>query len=581
VWGCASTGVPTGGPKDVKPPVVSTSNPKANALNFKGKEVVIEFDEIIQLKDVFQKFVISPPVNKRPVISARGRELVIRFEEDLQPNTTYTLDFADAVVDNNEGNILQDFRFSFSTGTVVDSLMVSGFLFDAANLAPVADAIIMVHSNLADSAFKKQVPVRLAKTNKDGAFSVQNVAPGEYRVYALEDANRNYLYDQPGERIAWYPQMVVPSIGEHQRLDSIAPDSFVIVNYRAFLPDSLKLFMFQEDNAAQYLKDNKRTSRNKLEFVFNKPNIDSVEFTLRNQPDRKDWFIYEGSYLQDSITLWLTDSTLIKSDSLFISLRYNSLDSLKQPISKKDSLNAFYFQKTDGQFRKSRKAIVVEKPTLKPKSLNSKLELLGDFDIEFNTPVFNYNMDAIRLYQKVDTILIPLDFSIRRDSIRIRRLVVDYPWEPGLEYKFVADSAAFIDIYGLASDSIGQAFSIKTIENYGVIFVDVTNVQKQYLIQILNQKDKLVRQASLPANGKRGFQFLKPGDYFLRLIEDNNGNGIWDAGNFDQGTQPENIIYFPDLVNVRANWERMIKWDAALFDIHDFVKRNRKKAEKN
>lgn len=581
VWGCASTGVPTGGPKDVTPPFVKGSNPKANTLNFKGKEVVIEFDEIIQLKEIFQKFVISPPVNKRPVITARGKELVIRFEEDLQANTTYTLDFADAIVDNNEGNILQNFRFSFSTGMVVDSLMISGFLFDAENLAPVADAIVMVHSNLADSALKTQVPIRLAKTNKEGAFSIQNVAHGQYRVYALEDANRNYLYDQPGERIAWNPLLIEPTIMNKERLDSIAPDSFQVVNYKAFLPDSLKLFMFKEDNESQYLKDSKRPSRNKIDFIFNKPNVEKVQFNLRNNdPKREDWFIFERSLLQDSLTLWLTDSTLINSDSLFVSIQYAALDSLKQPFYKRDSLNAFFFEKGTGQTRQSRRDKPQVIPTLKPANLMRSLELLGEFDIVFPTPVYNYNLEGIRLYQKVDTTLMPIEFSLVRDSMRIRRFVLNYPWEPGVQYEFVADSAAFTDVYGLASESITHAFNVKSVDSYGVIFAEVLNPQKKWIIQILNQQNKLVRQAVLPSNGKIGFQYLKPGDYFIGLIEDSDENEMWSIGDFEKGIQPERIMYFPELVNVRANWERLVKWDPVLFDIHDFVKRNRSKSNK-
>lgn len=576
-WGCASTGYPTGGAKDVDPPVVLHSDPPANSLNFKGKEIVISYNEIIQVKDIFQKLVVSPPVNKRPVVTARGRELVIRFEEDLQPNTTYTLDFADAISDNNEGNVLQDFRFSFSTGMVVDSLSVSGFLFDATNLAPVAGALIMIHKNQADSAFKTQVPVRLAKTNQDGGFSVQNVAPGEYRLYALEDANRNYIYDQPGERIAWHSDLVIPSIEYRQRVDSIGPDSSMVVNYRAFLPDSLQVFLFQEDNAPQYLKDNKRPSRNRIDFVFNRPNKIPVDFSLAREPSAKNWFIHERSLEQDSITVWLTDSLHIKSDSLFMSLRYQVLDSLKQPVFKTDTLNAFFFQRGGEESRPRRRDQPKEIPTLKPVSLKRTLEILSDFDFVFPTPVNQYDLSKIQLFQMVDTVQVPVEFALIRDSVRLRRFIVDYPWEPGGKYEFLADSAAFTDIYGLTSSTIKQSFGVKTIDSYGIIYVDIANPQPNWIIQVLNQQEKLVRQSKIPRNGKIGFQFLRPGDYFLRIFEDTNGNGIWDTGDFDKGQQPERLMYFPESVNIRANWDRIVPWNPAAFDIHDFVKRNRKK----
>lgn len=576
-WGCASTGYPTGGKKDVDPPVVLRSDPPANSLNFKGSEVVISFNEIIQVKDIFQKLVVSPPVNKRPVVTARGRELVIRFEEDLQPNTTYTLDFADAISDNNEGNVLQDFRFSFSTGMVVDSLSVSGFLFDATNLTPVAGALVMIHKNQADSAFKTQVPVRLAKTNQDGGFSVQNVAPGEYRLYALEDANRNYIYDQPGERIAWHSDLVVPAIEQRQRLDSIGPDSVSVINYRAFLPDSLQVFLFQEDNAPQYLKDNKRPSRNRIDFVFNRPNNTQVDFSLVREPSAKNWFIYEQSFEHDSITVWLTDSVHIKSDSLFMLVRYEVLDSLKRNVFKTDTLNAFFFQMGGGESRQRRRDQPKEIPTLKPVSLKRTLEILSEFDFVFPTPVNQYDLSKIQLNQVVDTVLVPVEFTLIRDPVRLRRFIIDYPWEPGGKYEFLADSAAFTDIYGMVSGTIKQSFSVKTIDSYGIIYVDIANPQPNWIIQVLNQQEKLVRQSKIPRNGKIGFQFLRPGDYFLRIFVDVNGNEIWDTGDFDKGQQPERLMYFPESVNIRANWDRIVPWNPAAFDIHDFVKRNRKK----
>jgi hypothetical protein len=198
--GCASTGYPGGGPRDEDPPFMVGSTPSENALGFKGDEIRIEFNELVQVKDIFQKLMVSPPVNEQPQVTARGRDLLVKFTEELQPNTTYTLDFADAISDNNEGNVLQDFRFSFSTGEIIDSLQISGFLFDAENLAPVANALVMVHKNHADSAFIKQVPIRVTKSNTEGRFTISNLAPGEYRIFALEDANRNFRYDQPGEK---------------------------------------------------------------------------------------------------------------------------------------------------------------------------------------------------------------------------------------------------------------------------------------------------------------------------------------------------------------------------------------------
>jgi len=198
---CANQGFPTGGPKDEDPPFIKESTPEPNALNYSEKTIEIEFNELIQLKNANQKLVVSPPMNKKPTISTRGKVLEILFEEDLQPNVTYTLDFADGIADNNEGNIIPSFRFSFSTGETVDSLQVSGHLFESDDLSPADGILVMLYNNLADSAFETLVPVRMAKTNEKGYFSIQNVHPGRYRVYALDDKNNSYKHTQPGDRI--------------------------------------------------------------------------------------------------------------------------------------------------------------------------------------------------------------------------------------------------------------------------------------------------------------------------------------------------------------------------------------------
>ena len=187
---CASTGYPTGGPKDEAPPKMVRSIPAENSLSFLGDEIVIYFNELIKVTDIFQKLMVSPPVNEQPKVTTNGKRLIIKFQEDLQQNTTYNLGFADAISDNNEGNVLENFSFSFSTGEVIDSLKISGFLFDAANLSPVSGALVMVHSNSADSAFRKQVPLRVTKTDSQGRFSIQNLSPMSYRLFALEDADR-------------------------------------------------------------------------------------------------------------------------------------------------------------------------------------------------------------------------------------------------------------------------------------------------------------------------------------------------------------------------------------------------------
>ena len=579
--GCASTGYPSGGPKDEAPPVVIRSTPPINALNFKGKEIVVSFDEIIVLKDVSQKLVVSPPVNKQPAVTTRGRDLVVKFDEDLQLNMTYTLDFSDAISDNNENNILQNFRFSFSTGTDIDSLSMSGHLFDATNLTPVAGAFVMVYKNLSDTAFRTQVPMRLAKTDQNGAFSVQNLAEGEYKIYALEDGNRNYFYDQPGERIAWLSQLIEPSIGYRERVDSIAPDSVHIHEYRVFLPDSLQLFMFKEDNDIQYLKDRKRPVRNKIDFIFNRALDKPLTINPIKSEVKNDWFVYENSIFNDSITLWITDSTLIKGDSLFVEIGYMVRDSLNQLVLKNDTLNMYFFDTgTTSQRQRQRgndepKETIL--PALQPQSMKRTLEILGELDIMFPTPIADYDISAMRLYHLVDTIQTPVEFKLEQDSLRLRRYLIQHQWKPGEKYLFKADSAAFTDVYGIKTDSIHNPFNVKTVESYGIMLVSIVNPQSNWLLQLLDRQDKPVRQAYVSPNGKNAFQYLPPGEYFLRIVEDVNMNGKWDTGDLSNEIQPERIMYYPVSQTIRANWDVHLDedWNPLEFDIYDFINRHR------
>ncbi len=576
---CASTGYPTGGPRDETPPVMIRSTPPADALSFLGDEIRIEFNEIIQLSDIFQKLMVSPPVNEAPVVTARGNTMIVRFQEDLQPNATYTLDFADAVRDNNEGNVLENFTFSFSTGDYIDSLAISGNLYDATNLAPVANALVMVHSNLADSAFLKQVPIRVTRTNSAGRFSIQNLAPGEYRLFALEDANRNYKYDQPGERIAWRTELVSPYVGFHERVDSVSSDSAVVVQEQAFLPDSLQLFLFKEDNVRQYMVDNKRPSRNRVDFAFSRPLLHPLEVNLVNKA-HGNWFVYEHTMQHDSVTLWLKDSLLIKGDSLMMQLRYPVLDSLKEVSWQTDTLNAYFFDTQEVQSRSRRRdaeEAVVVVPNLRVDGLKGSLEILEQMALVFPTPLAFVNKEAIRLYQMVDTIPESIDFDLVRDSMRIRRYAFDFDRVAGGNYIVEMDSAAFTDIYGLVNAPVKQRVAVKTEDSYGIFYLNINEPQKNWLVQVLDSQEKIVRRASVPSNGKIGFRYLKPGKYFARIVEDVNGNGEWDTGNFEKGLQPERLYYYPEEINIRANWDHIVPWDPHAFSIDEFVRRMRLK----
>lgn len=573
LWYCANPGTPTGGPKDEKPPVLVASTPEENARNFKGNSIELEFDELIQLKDANQKFVVSPPLNKRPIIDPRGKRIRVTFEEELQPATTYTLDFADAISDNNEGNILENFRFSFSTGESTDSMVIAGNLFDAIDLSPADGILVFLHKNLEDSAFVKLVPNRIAKTDAQGRFSIQNVAPGEYRLYALDDLNRNYKFDQRGEQIAFLKKVVVPSFEYRMVNDSVAPDSVVAREQLFYLPDSLQMHLFREKPVDQYLKTEERKQANKLSFIFNLPLSRNARFTFPGRTQNDQPFVVERSLQNDTVTLWLTDSLMYKQDSLKIAVNYPALDSLLNPIERIDTLDMWHF--TVEQKKRRKKDEKEEVPALKI-NMPSTIDLYAPLNIILPTPAKYADQAGLRLFLKSDTLQSNLTFSFEQDTLNVRRYKLQHNWQPGEEYVLAMDSASFIDFYGVANKPISQNFSIRKLDSYGTLYINVANPQPNYLLQIMGRDEKVLRQSYVPASGKIAFRYIKVGEYMLKIVDDTNRNGIWNTGDYATQLLPEEVFYYPEKVNVRANWDIKIEMDRALFDVYEFSKKFRK-----
>lgn len=587
LFGCANPGTPQGGPKDETPPVVKKSNPAPNSLNFKGEKITITFDELIQVKDINKNLVVSPPMNKIPSVVARGDELFIQFEDTLQDNTTYTLDFAEAVVDNNEGNVYPNFTFSFSTGEVVDSLEVSGHLWNAENFKPVEGALVTLYSNFADSAFQTLVPIRLAKTDKDGAFTIKNVRPGKYRIYALEDMNKNYKFDQSGENIGWSDSIIVPSFEYKQFEDSVGQDSVQIVERLVYTPDSLELFMYTPDFYNQYLVTDERTEKARLTLFFNEP-LDSFKIEPVDEEYEEDWSIFEWSYTHDSLFVWIKDSAIFNRDSLTYAIQYAVLDTMEQMIVKKDTLS-FYFFETDKEEKKKKPKKNKNKeeeeeelpkiPTTKFNKFPRKINLFDYLTFELKTIPVKFDPSGIKLYEVIDTIFNEIDFSLTQDSLNYRKFTIDRRWEPGGSYELRIDSATFVDIYGYVNDPISNKFSVLETSAYSTLYVNIENPKETYLLQVLGNKEKVVRQVNIPKEGKRKISFLKPGTYMLKMVIDTNDNGQWDSGDYETKRQPEGLYYYPEKITLRADWDHEVTWEPEGFNIFDFVKKFRTDSE--
>ncbi len=577
IYSCANIGVPSGGPSDEDPPVVKKSVPVNGAMNFKKEEVIIEFDEIIVLDEVSQKLVVSPPMRTKPKVQSRSNKLFIGFEEELQDNTTYTLDFSNSIKDNNEGNPIPSFVFSFSTGSVVDSFAIMGHLWDSFDLSPIKSALVMAHKNLNDTAFVKDVPVRIGKTDEEGHFAIHNLSPGKYRIYAIKDANSNYMYDQPGEDIAWLDTIVSPAMSYVAMPDTLENDSVVFHDELVYTPNDIKLFMFEEESIQQYFMGEERADSNIVSFMFK---LAAEQFSIKplNIDFNEDWAVYEPSVNNDTIKVWLTDSLMYSKDTLDFAISYLGLDTLKQPVLVNDTLKMYYFKMPKKQSRRSKKKEGPEpEKTLQMAQAPAAVDVNKSFNFVMPTPVKRIDKNKLALYEFVDTLMHKVDFSFRQDTLLKRKYSIEPKrWTPGGKYLFVADSAAIEDVYGLECDSIGKQFSVKALDSYGTLLIKLINPQENWLVQLLGSKDQVIDQKHVPASGKFGFQYIKPGKYTLKLILDNNKNGKWDTGEYASKRQPEQVFFYPDYVEVKANWQIAVPWDLEEFDIYDFVSKNRK-----
>jgi len=569
LYSCASMGRPEGGPIDETPPRFLTSTPLAGALNNTHSKIILRFDEIIKLEKSAEKVVVSPPQIQQPEIKASGRKIEVNLLDSLKMNTTYTVDFADAIVDNNEGNPMGQFTFTLSTGAQIDTMEVSGVVLDASNLEPIKGVLVGLHTNLSDTAFTKLPFDRVARTDSKGHFSIRGVAPGKYRIYALMDADQNFAYTQKSEILAFNDSLVIPRLEERTRMDtawvdSVSYDTIVEKKYTYYLPDNVVLRAFKEPLTSQYLVKSERLIPQKFTFYFAAPS-DTLPVLKGLNFDEKEAFLIEKSGRNDTIHYWVKDSALYKKDTLSMSLSYLYTDTLNQLVPRVDTLNLVSKLKTAPKEEvKKKKKKGEDKPIVQFLSVNvhapSSMDVYDIISLSFDEPVATYDTSAIHLRQKVDTIWKDIPFAFERDSANLKQYNLYYDWEPKVEYEFSVDSTAFHGLYGLFTDKIKQNFKVRGEEEYAQISYEVTGADSLAFVELLDSQDKVLRRRMLD-KGRADFYFLNPGKYAARLINDRNGNGKWDPGNYEKGLQPEEVYYYPNILEPKANFELTQSWN--------------------
>lgn len=585
-YACASTGMPDGGPYDETPPKFIRATPEPNATNNKRKKVSIEFDEFIKLDKASEKVIVSPPQNEAPEVKVSGKRVLVEFFDSLKANTTYTIDFGDAIVDNNEDNPLGNFAYSFSTGESIDTLEISGTVLNAADLEPVKGIQVGIHKNLNDTAFSKLPFDRISRTDSRGHFNVKGIAPGTYRVYALMDGNQNYRFDSKTEAIAFLDSLVVPSMEGAVRedtvwneVDTLAYDTIYKVSYTRFLPDNLVLRSFKEENPLQYLIKSERAQLNRFALYFSAkadtlPTLKGLDF------DEKDAFVIESNQRKDSLLYWIKDTTLCERDTLTLQLTYLATDTLGQLVPKTDTLRMV--NKINKERRlamaedarkkeeKERKKRVRKGDTLRveTKFLNMNVEAPSAFDLNrnislrFEEPVAHIDTAAIHMAVKVDSLWEDIPFIFQADSNLPRQYQILADWQPGKEYRMQIDSLAIQGLYGLYTNKVENTLKVKTLEDYGTLYLNIVGAGPHAIVQLLSNNDAVVRQQPVTSQNTCDFYFLQPNTkYYIRLFNDDNQNGVWDTGNYEAKRQPEEVFYFPKVWEMKANFEFEETWD--------------------
>ncbi len=598
--GCARMGQPDGGWYDETPPRVVGATPADMATGVDSRHIAIYFDEFIKIDNPTEKVVVSPPQLEAPEIKGAGKRIIVQLNDSLQPNTTYTIDFSDAITDNNEDNPLGNFTYSFSTGNVIDTMEVAGYVLEAENLEPVKGILVGLYDNLNDTAFTTTPMIRVARTDPSGHFVVKGVAPGQYHIYALQDADGNYMFSQKSEKIAFTSDVIIPSSKPDVRQDTLWRDSLHIeniiqTNYTHFLPDDIVLRAFTETQTERYLVKNERKDADHFTLFFSAGHEQTPTFRGLNF-DEHDAFLLEASERRDTLTYWLRDTLLVNQDTLEVEVKYMATDTTgvlaaktdtlsilsKNPLAKRLKQQQKEFDTWQKKQEKAKKKGEKFETEMAAKPLDLKLQIASDmnpFDyvgIESATPIARIDTAGIRLYTKNDTlweerpyVLADRTIDADKDIPPAQRIFVLRPdttanlWTLGREYKLEIDSAAFVDIYGKACAATKKGTRVKTADDFSTIIFHIQRDQDvPYVGELIEKSERVQRQLS-SATGDFTFEYVKPGEYYLRVFADANDNGRWDTGEYANNLQAETVYYFPEKIECKARWPYERNWSPA------------------
>lgn len=595
---CASIGNPDGGRFDETPPRVVGSSPADGAVNVSKRKVQILFDEYIKLEKASEKVVISPPQIEPANVRADGKRVKVDFYDSLRANTTYTIDFSDAIEDNNEGNPMGQYTFSFSTGDVIDTMQVSGRVLNAADLEPIKGIMVGLYpadSTWNDTLFRTRPFLRVSRTNGKGRFTIKGVKDGAYRVRALDDKDGDFVFSQKNERVAFDTMVYVTGSFPDVRMDtvwrdSLWYDSIRVVPYTHYTPDDVLLLAFLEDGQERHLLKTAYPEPTNFTFYFTAPSDSTPRIKGLNFDER--CLVADASLKNDTVTFWVTDTALIhRQDTLSMILSYMETDTLGQLVVTNDTLDLSpkttyakiaaerskqieaWEKDRERRQKKAKKPLPYEENPYERTWLEAGFKPSGSLAPNQNVrylakePILEVDTTKIHFYVKKDTDWLPAPFLFMPEERSAKSYMLYAEWEPGQKYRFVMDTAAVVSVLEHESKSVRQEFHVRAVEEYGSIFIHVISPDTGVVVQLLSKNDKVEAQQRTDKDGNADFFFMKPGEYYMRCYVDANGNGQWDTGDYASGLQPERVYYFGKPLPLKAQWDLRQDWDIRAVDV--------------
>ena len=511
--GCAKRGSPSGGPVDSIAPVLINASPKLNSINFDSEEIKLTFDEFVKLDKVEDQLIISPPLEKTSYevkpLSGVTKKVFLKFLDSLESETTYTINFGNSIKDNNEGNPLTFFNYTFSTGETIDSLYVKGNISDAYDFE--TDNYISLHLYRIDSIFKDSVifndrPTYIANSLDSTSYQFQNIKEGKYLIIALKDVDNNYFFDPFYDKIGFIDSLI-----------TLPRDS--IIDFR----------LFKEETA----------------LIWDKPhfiNSEKIGFGYYGKLDLKN--IEIESSIPDSVQYTFTKE--FEKDTLNFWLSRNSFDSLNFNLTEKDTIKLVTIK-----FDRARDTLI-DSLSISPKTTNV-IHLKETFKLSSNIPLKNIK-DSLITIRDIDSLVVPFTTSINDN---LDEIDIKFEVSPSDNYRIFILPKSIRDVRGVVNDTLEYSVVSQSIEDYGNVYLDIIrNNESKFILHMINSNGDIIREFNnVSENSTYNFEYIRPGKYTFRLIEDSNNNNIWDTGNYLRKVHPEPVYYFSNEIEVRANWD--------------------------